>query len=201
MTLWELITAVREQYVELYRQTIRHHGPTVQNLMAEPLVRAEVPDAVPVDYRVFRPDLVWTADDKPQVGGLAPMVPIVPQGLSITYPDGQQLSVIRFAWDDCAIIVSPPPTTDAPILAWLREWRDRVGVSPDGDGLLSAVHSMTPPRTDGTSVLLVVDFGSAAPEAFTSLIAALLAGGVKDIRITTAPPTQQPPEPPQGVVA
>lgn len=197
MTLWELISAVRERYVEVYRATIRQHGPTVQRLIAEPLVRAEGGETVPVDYLVFRADLIVTVNDQPQAGALAPMPPVDTPGLVVNYPDGQQLSVQRFAWDDCVMIMQPPPTTDEPILQWLRTWRDRAGETPDADGLVGAVHSLTPPRTDGTSLLLVADFGSAPPEAFTALIAALLKSGIREIRITTTPQT---PSPPSGVV-
>lgn len=200
MTLWELITAVRERYVEGYRLTLRQHGPSLQNLMAEPLVRTDGADDVPIDYRVFRADIIWQAEDKPQVGALSPMLPITPPDLVVHYPDGQRLEVQRFSWDDCVIIATPVPSTDEPIIGWLRQWRDRPDATPDADGLVYSVHSMTPPATDGTAMLTVVDFGSAPVEAFTALIAALLSTGVREIRLTTTPRDEPPIEPPPGVV-
>lgn len=135
--------------------------------------------------------------------------PPLPVPLRTEYPDGQVVIVHALPWDDCPFSVSAATqaasaagsgaaglvelasTLDEPLLAWLRRWRDRTdspGVEPDADGLYSAVHSMTPPQFGSAAITFTVDFGSAPPEAFTSLISTLLANGVRSIQVGEGAP-------------
>ena len=103
-----------------------------------------------------------------------------------TYPDGQELSVLFLRWDHCEFQCTPAVEVGDALATWLSEWGDRAdGHGTDTDGLRSAVHSVTPPERspDGSAVGFAVDFGSAPREAFTALIATLLACGVTRIQV------------------
>ena len=185
MALWDLINAARERYLEAYRQTLRAQRPRLDQLTPEVLAAANGADHVPDAYRLFRVDLVWQEQGQPRVGALdgGPMTVRVP---SVTdYPDDRRVTVTALRWDDCVFRASPGLDDGAPLRSWLGQWMDRADQNPvDPDGLHGAVHSMTPPqRQPDGSTLHVVDFGSAPPEAFTSLIATFFGAGTTHITI------------------
>jgi hypothetical protein len=102
------------------------------------------------------------------------------------YPDGQRVGVLFLRWDDCEFQCSPASDVTEPLVAWLRQWSDPTDANPlDADGLRGAVHSVTPPQRspDGSTVDFAVDFGSAPPEAFVALVAALFGCGVRSIQV------------------
>jgi hypothetical protein len=192
LTLWELITSVREQYLDFYRQTLQAQRPRLSGLAAEALLTvSNAPEDVPADYRTFRADMMWDVDGKPQIGALdGKSLASGPGCDPVTYPDGRQLRVARMRWDDCEFYAAPAVDADSAIRAWLMQWQDRAGSNPaDDDGFHATVHSITPPgkSPDGNLIGFAVDFGTAPPEAFTSLVSALFGCGVTAIQIGSPP--------------
>lgn len=189
LTLWEVINSTREKYLDGLRNTLRQQRERMADLKAEPLVAVGPGQGaadVPEDYRVFRVDFLWVQEGEPKVGAFDGGAVAVGGPCAVRYPDGQEVRVAALRWDDCEFRCAPAAAIDDPLRAWLRHWQDRAGANlPDADGLSSAVHSATPPGTspDGSMVGFAVDFGSAPPEAFTALIAALLASGVQFIQV------------------
>lgn len=186
MTLWEVITSAREGYVGAYRQALRQQRKTLRGLQAEALVSPAGAEHVPEAFRSFRADLLWQQDGKPMVGALDVGDAGVGGMCETAYPEGQRVGVLFLRWDDCEFHCTPAVDVSAALVEWLHEWSDRADVhAVDADGLRSVVHSTTPPERagDGSTVSFAVDFGSAPPEAFTSLVAALLACGVMSIQV------------------
>ena len=186
MTLWEVITSAREGYLAAYREAIRQQRKKLAKLQVEALVTPAGAEHVPEDFRSFRADLLWQQDGKPMVGALDAGAAGVGGMCDTVYPDGQRVGVLFLRWDDCEIQCTPAIDVNDALLMWLREWSDRADANPvDADGLHGAVHSATPPQgsPDGATVVFAVDFGSAPPEAFVALVAALFGCGVRSIQV------------------
>ncbi|MGB7156456.1 MAG: hypothetical protein WBD40_00235 [Tepidisphaeraceae bacterium] len=187
MTLWEVMTSAREGYLGALRQAIRQQRGKLRDLRVEEWVTPFGADHMPEELRSFRVDLLWRGEDgKPMVGAFDAGAAGVGEMCTTTYPDGQEVSVLFFRWDDCEFHCAPPVDVTAAMVEWLREWADRADAhAVDADGLRSAVHSATPPQRspEGNAVAFAVDFGSAPPEAFTALVAALFGCGVTKIQI------------------
>ena len=186
MTLWEVITSAREGYLAAYREAIRQQRKKLSKLQVEPLVTPAGAEHVREAFRSFRADLLWQQDGKPMVGALDAGAAGVGGMCDTVYPDGQRVGVLFLRWDDCEIQCTPAIDVGDAVAAWLQHWLDRVNANPlDADGLRGAVHSATPPQSspDGSLVTFAVDFGSAPPEAFVSLVAALFGCGVRSIQV------------------
>jgi hypothetical protein len=180
------MTSAREGYLSAYRQAIRQQRGKLNELRVEELVTPAGAEQVPEAFRSFRADLLWEQDGKQMVGALDMGAAGVGGMCTTSYPDGQEVSVLFLRWDDCEVHCAPALDVTAALGEWLDEWIDRAGTHGiDADGLRSSVHSVTPPQPspDGGTVAFAVDFGSAPPEAFTSLVAALFARGVTKIQI------------------
>jgi hypothetical protein len=191
MTLWQIITTARDRYLTGYRATLREQRDKLPNLRPEVLVRPHGIDPEKAEYATFRVDLMWGDDRKPEVGKLGSGQLSLNGPPHVTdYPDGSRLLLESFAWDDCELRVSPSLADDSVVRQWCVRWIDREERNtPDEDGLRSAIHAVAPPNPVEGGTLLYVDFGSAPPDAFTSLIAALVADGPKTIRVTAAATT------------
>lgn len=188
MTLWEVITSAREGYVGTFRRAIREQRGKLRGLQTETWVTPQGAEHVPAAFRSFRADLLWTRDEDgaPMVGAFDAGPAGVGEMCSTTYPDGQELSVLFLRWDDCEFQCSPAVEVGDALGSWLNEWGDRAdGHGIDAEGLRSAAHSVTPPERspDGSMIGFAVDFGSAPREAFTALVATLLACGVTKIQV------------------
>lgn len=178
--------SAREGYVGAYRQTIQRQRKQLRKLQVEALVAPAGAEHVPEGFRSFRADLLWQQDGKPMVGALDAGDAGVGGMCDTVYPDGQRVGVLFLRWDDCEIQCSPAVDVSAALVEWLGKWSDRAEANAvDPDGLRGAVHSATPPQRspDGSVVGFAVDFGSAPPEAFTALLAALFACGVTSIQV------------------
>lgn len=188
MTLWEVITSAREGYVGAFRRAIREQQGKLRDLSTEVWVTPQGAEHVPAAYRSFRADLLWQReeDGAPMVGAFDAGAAGVGEMCATTYPEGQELSVLFLRWDHCEFQCTPAVEVGDALATWLSEWGDRAdGHGTDTDGLRSAVHSVTPPERspDGSAIGFAVDFGSAPREAFTALIATLLACGVTRIQV------------------
>ncbi len=186
MTLWEVITSAREGYVGAYRQTVQQQRKKLRDLQPESLVTPAGAEHVPEEFRSFRADLLWQQDGKPMAGALDAGDAGVGGMCDTSYPDGQTVGVLFLRWDDCEFHCAPAVDINTALVAWLGKWADRAEANvADADGLRSAVHSATPPQRspDGSVVAFAVDFGSAPPEAFTALLAALFGCGVTSIQV------------------
>jgi hypothetical protein len=188
MTLWEIITTARERYLSAYRATLREQRGKLPNLRPEVLVRPHGVEDVATEYTTFRVDLMWGDEHRPQVGKLdADRLSLDGSSHVTEIPGGSRLSVESFAWDECEMRLSPPLKDDAALREWCVRWTDRAEQNtPDEDGLRSAVHAIAPPSTTDGETLLYIDFGSAPPDAFTTLLALLVADGPKSIRVSAA---------------
>jgi hypothetical protein len=186
LTLWEVITSAREGYLSAYREAIRQHRKKLAKLQVEPLVTPAGAEHVSEDFRSFRADLLWQQDGKPMVGALDAGAAGVGGMCDTVYPDGQRVGVLFLRWDDCEFQCTPATDVSDALIMWLREWSDRGNVHPiDADALRGVVHSATPPQgaPDGSAMIFAVDFGSAPPEAFIALVAALFGCGVRSIQV------------------
>lgn len=186
MTLWQVITSAREGYVGAYRTALAEQRKALRDLQPEALVTPAGAEHVPEPYRSFRADLLWQQDGKPMVGALDVGSAGVGGMCETVYPDGQRVGVLFLRWDDCEFHCTPSVDISAALVEWLRQWSDRANANPaDLDGLRGAVHSATPPQPapDGSTVAFAVDFGSAPPETFTTLLATLFGCGVMSIQI------------------
>ncbi len=176
----------REGYVGAYRQAIRQQRKKLRDLQTEQLVTPQGVEDVPEHFRSFRADLLWQQDGKAMAGALDAGDAGVGGMCDTTYPDGQTVGVLFLRWDDCEFQCNPAVDVSAALIAWLREWGDRPEKSAaDPDGLRSVVHSVTPPQRspDRSTIAFAIDFGSAPPEAFTALLAALFGCGVMSIQV------------------
>ncbi|MDQ3439066.1 MAG: hypothetical protein M3478_01795 [Planctomycetota bacterium] len=186
MTLWEVITSARDGYVAAYREAIRQQRRKLRDLHIEALVTPNGAEHVPEAFRSFRADLLWQQDGKPMVGALDAGAAGVGGMCDTVYPDGQRVGVLFLRWDDCEFQCTPAIDVSDALTTWLLQWSDRGEANPvDADGLRAAVHSATPPQRspDGSTRVFAVDFGSAPPEAFVALIAALFGFGVTSIQV------------------
>jgi hypothetical protein len=186
LTLWEVITAAREGYLNALRQALREQRDQLPGLRTEEWVTPPGAEHAPEPFRSFRVDLIWQQDGKTMVGALDAASAGVGGMCTTSYPDGQEVSVLFLRWDDCEFHCAPAVDVSKVLTEWLDEWGDRAGKhGVDGDGLRSAAHSVTPPQgsPDGQTVAFAVDFGSAPAEAFTALVAALFAAGVTRIQL------------------
>lgn len=196
MNLWTLVSHARERYVQTFRAGVRAQRQTFPDAMVEVRATPEGLGDVPDAYRIFRVDLVWHEADQPRLGTLGVEWPPLPEPVTTTYPDGQQVRVRALKWDDCVLRVAPAVADDGPLRDWLTRWIDRDDRNPpDPDGLRAAVHSMTPPAPDPAAAnpaatdravaatVLAVDFGTAPPEAFTALLSTLFACGATTIDV------------------
>jgi hypothetical protein len=187
LTLWEVITSAREGYVGAYRQAIRQQRKKLRDLQTELLVTPAGVEDVPEDFRSFRADMVWQQDGKPMAGALDAGDAGVGGMCDTEYPDGQRVGVLFLRWDDCEFHCTPAVGVNAALVGWLRTWADRsdANAPADPDGLRGIVHSATPPQRapDRSTVAFAIDFGSAPPEAFTALIAAMFSCGVTSIQV------------------
>lgn len=188
MTLWQIITSARERYIAAYRGTLREQRAKLPNLRPEVLVRPHGVEGAAVEYAMFRVDLMWGDEQRPQVGKLdAGRISLNGEPHVTNYPDGSRLTLDSFAWDDCELRVSPSMTNDALLREWCMRWIDRDERNqPDEDGLRSSIHAVAPPKDYDAGTLLYVDLGSAPPDAFTSLVAALVADGPRVIGVSAA---------------
>jgi hypothetical protein len=186
LTLWEVITSARAGYVSAYRQALAQQRKALRDLQPEALVTPAGAEHVPEPFRSFRADLLWQQDGKPMVGALDVGSAGVGGMCETVYPDGQRVGVLFLRWDDCEFHCAPPVDISAALVAWLRLGSDRAETNPaDIDGLRGAVHSATPPQRapDGSTVTFAIDFGSAPPETFTALLAALFGCGVTSVQV------------------
>ena len=187
MTLWDVITSTREQYLEGYRTTLRQQRDAKADFAVElPVMAQGGPAELPEDYRVFRVDFIWRENGQARVGVFQAGEHAIGGACQTEYPDGQVVRVVNLRWDDCEFRCAPAANVDGPLREWLKRWSDREGnKQADEDGLSSVVHSTTPPQSspDGKLFGFAVDFGSAPPEAFTALVATLFAAGVREIRV------------------
>ncbi len=181
-----MITSAREGYVGAYRQAIRQQRKKLRNLETEVIVTPAGAEDVPDEFRSFRADLAWKQGGKPMVGAFDVGDAGVGGMCDTAYPEGQTLGVLFLRWDDCEFHCAPAVDVSAALVAWLLNWSDRAGTNNvDSDGLRGVVHSVTPPQrsSDRSTVAFAIDFGSAPPEAFTALVAALLGCGVTSIQV------------------
>lgn len=189
VSLWQTITTAREGYLAAYRATLRQKRGTLMNLCPEVLVRPHGVEQIPAVYATFRVDLMWGDERSPEVGKLdADHLVIEGPPRVIQCPDGSRLSIESFAWDQCELHLSPPLMDDTALREWCLRWMDRAESNPpDEDGLHSVVHAVAPPdHTRAGETSLFVDLGSAVPDAFTSLLSVLVAGGPRSIRVNAA---------------
>ncbi len=176
----------REGYVGAYREAVRQQRKKLRDLQNEQLVTPQGVEDVPEEFRSFRADLLWQQDGRPMVGALDAGDAGVAGMCDTSYPDGQTVGVLFLRWDDCEFHCTPAVDVSAALIAWLREWMDHSETrAADPDGLHAVVHSATPPQRspDRSTVAFAIDFGSAPPEAFTALVAALFGCGVRSIQV------------------
>ena len=186
MTLWEVITSARQGYLAAYREAIRQQRKKLAKLQVEALVTPAGAEHVREEFRSFRADLLWQQDGKPMVGALDAGAAGVGGMCDTVYPDGQRVGVLFLRWDDCEFQCTPAIDVSEALAAWLQHWSDRANANPvDAEGLRGAVHSATPPQAapDGSTMAFGIDFGSAPPEAFIALVAALFGCGVRSIQV------------------
>jgi len=82
-------------------------------------------------------------------------------------------TISPFQWDWCVVTLPCTPDTFAwqPILDWFHRWFDAADTRiPDERGLCGIVHFLDEPRLIDGSVSIVIDLGSAPPQAFYDLL-------------------------------
>jgi hypothetical protein len=177
MTLWELIQTAQHRYVGAYRHLLRQQRPRVPGLIAEPTMRVEMSDDIPIDFKVLRIDLLWFEPAAP-----APTLPPPADPPEAVTPDA--------ATPDAAT-----PTADAPDAA-TPDAATPDAVTPTADAPVAASPRPTP-RVAAVAITptapLPAPHHTQYPDGQVVIVHAL---AWDDCTLTVAPPPPPPPPPP-----
>jgi hypothetical protein len=179
-----VLKQVRAHYLAQYRlvldEYLQQHRPGSAEVLFE-LPRPERPYA----YRLYRADMASSAES--DIAEVNPDTYVKFDPFSDRGGPGLELSVRPVAWNGLEFHCEGELPEAAALEPWCIKWLDldETGLKGD-DGLLGAIHSVTPPKRDERFSTFSVDFGSAPVRAVAELFALLRGLGVARIELSSS---------------
>jgi hypothetical protein len=184
MTLDELLTKGREQYLATYKLGIAQSDTTRQATEILLKITSDQNRDEPELYQHNRYDLVLVDTqgkfdlhefnlDKDSVRKFDTQTYII---------DKMEVEIDPFVWNGCEFTTDEKPNFMFEF--WAKKWIDIDDnkVVPKGD-FLSLIHSVTMPKQEGDKWTTSVDFGTAPIEAFRELLKSFSNQGIKHVDI------------------
>jgi hypothetical protein len=169
MTLGELLSAIREGYLETLRAALSEAVRSgAGRLIAEPVLRTAEGGIVRTGALGIpgRGDLfVDTARIRVDAARRHPFEPF-----EFRWEGAFPVRMAPFSWEACPVRFEGlgPGTSWSPLVRWFERWFDGdERREADDDGLYGVVHSLADPTPEGASS---IDFGTAHVECFEQLL-------------------------------
>ena len=184
MTLDELLTKERQQYIATYNNGI--DGYRFNKFALEIMIRttADQNRHQAEIFQVNRYDLV-TANAEGKLNltefnlDKDSLLKYDNQAYNI---DGMTVEVIPFVWNGCELTLDNKPN-DA-YITWAKKWMDfDDNTVSKPDSFMNVIHSVTFPEEKNGKWEISIDFGTAPIEAFKELLTVLSRQGVKSIQV------------------
>jgi hypothetical protein len=184
MTLDEILTKEREQYVATYKLGISQSGTTKQATEILIKTTSDQNREHPELYQHNRYDLVIVNAqkkfdfhefnlDKDSV------LKFDTQSFSI---DGIDVEIEPFVWNGCEFTVDEKP--NFMFESWAKKWIDiEDNKEVPKDSFSNVIHSVTFPKQEGNKWTISIDFGTAPIEAFKELLTTLNRQGIKHVEV------------------
>lgn len=182
-----VLKQVRAHYLAQYRvvldEYLQQHRPGSAEVLFE-LPRPERAYA----FRLYRADMASSVDGTPELADVDPDTYVKFDPFSDRGQSGLELSVRPVAWNGLEFHCEGDLYEPAAIEQWCIRWLDieETGLKDD-DGLLGAIHSVTPPKkSDERFSTFSVDFGSAPIRAAAELFTLLRQMGIARIELSSS---------------
>lgn len=171
MNAQELVQQIRDHYVDLYRRAVGRWTEKYPDAEVEAFVEGK--PSVFARGR-WRADLLADEDGAPKIIEVNPEEFVSDKRTTIVW-NGLTLEMSPMHWNSVELLVDGPTPNDShPLYDWVDQWLDaqerRIAASPK---LGSVIHSVLSPKSAESRWSTAVDFGSAEPEAFWSLLSLL----------------------------
>jgi len=181
VTLEDVLEAVRDHYIALYREAIASYRQKFTPSAAEVLLETE--GERPLVYRLYRMDLASGAVDPPNLTEVNPSTHLDFEAFRADR-DGLAILVSPIVWNGVEFRAQPSLANDDALRSWALRWIDpEERAEADSDGLGAYVHSITIPENEAGATSLSVDFGSAPSVSVLEFLEVLRESGAESIEM------------------
>jgi len=181
-----VLKQVRAHYLAQYRLVLDEYLQQHRPGSAEVLFELPQPERA-YAFRLYRADMASSIEGEAELAEVNPDTYVKFDPFSDGGGPGLELSVRPVAWNGLEFHCEGELPEAAALEPWCIKWFDLDETGLKGDnGLLGAIHAVTPPKRDERFSTFSVDFGSAPVRAVAELFGLLRGLGVARIELSSS---------------